>query len=125
MGEPRSSEIAAVVLAAGMSRRYGQDNKLLAELAGEPLLRRVVCAALASKARPVIVVTGHEAEPVRQALTGLPVRFVHNDRYDRGMGTSVAAAARVLAAEVGVTGTMVLLGDMPAVDAMLDRKSVV
>ena len=43
--------IAAIVLAAGRSTRMGATNKLLADIGGKPMVRRVVEAALASKAR--------------------------------------------------------------------------
>src|SRR5262249_9703068 len=52
--------IAAVVLAAGRSTRMGGPNKLLAEIRGRPLVRIVVEEALASLAKPVIVVVGHQ-----------------------------------------------------------------
>lgn len=120
--EKDGSAVAAIVLAAGMSRRYGRENKLLADAAGEPLVRRVVARVLASRARPVLVVTGHDSEGVRAALAGLAVDFVHNPDFERGMGTSVAAAVRLLQARDGVTGAAVLLGDMPEIDAaLLDR----
>ncbi len=61
--------IGAVVLAAGLSSRMG-SNKLLAEIAGKPLVRRAVEAALASAADPVVVVTGNMAEAVTAALAG-------------------------------------------------------
>ncbi len=70
--------IAALVLAAGRSSRMGGPNKLLEKIAGRPLVRIVAEAALASRARPVIVVTGHQRERVEAALAGLPVTFVHN-----------------------------------------------
>src|SRR6185436_12881855 len=49
--------VAAIVLAAGRASRMG-SNKLLAELDGAPIVRRTALAVLASRARPVIVVTG-------------------------------------------------------------------
>src|SRR4029453_16659208 len=58
--------IAAVVLAAGRSTRMGGPNKLLAEIAGRPLLRIVVEEALASRAKPVIVVVGHQRAEVEK-----------------------------------------------------------
>jgi molybdenum cofactor cytidylyltransferase len=61
--------IAAVVLAAGKSSRMG-ENKLLALLDGKPLVHHAVSAALASSARPVVVVTGNDADRVREALDG-------------------------------------------------------
>ena len=86
----------AIVLAAGSSRRMGK-NKLLLPYKGRPLLAYVVGNILAAKLGSVIVVTGHEAELIGEALKGLPVKLVHNPRYEEGMTSSiqtgVAAAA--------------------------------
>src|SRR5690242_13877872 len=84
---PAGHSIAAIVLAAGRSSRMGGPNKLLAEIGGRPLLRMVVEAALASQARSVLVVTGHQRERVETALAGLPVSFVNNPHYAEGLGT--------------------------------------
>jgi molybdenum cofactor cytidylyltransferase len=105
--------IAAVVLAAGRASRMG-SNKLLAELDGEPIVRRTVRAVLASRARPVVVVTGHEAEAVRAALAGLDVRFAHNPDFADGMSTSL----RVGVGAAGAVGAaLICLGDMPRLEA--------
>jgi molybdenum cofactor cytidylyltransferase len=108
--EPR---VAAIVLAAGRASRMG-SNKLVAELDGVPIVRRSVAAALASRARPVIVVTGHEAAAVRDALAGLEVTFAHNPSYEGGMSTSLQAG---LAAAGAVDAALVCLGDMPRLAA--------
>ncbi len=65
----RAPRIAAVVLAAGLSSRMG-SNKLLAEWRGKPLVRWTVESALASEAKPVIVVTGHESAKVEAGAEG-------------------------------------------------------
>jgi molybdenum cofactor cytidylyltransferase len=112
--------IAAIVLGAGRSSRMGGPNKLVAEINGKPLIRMVAEEALASHARPVVVVTGHQRERVEAALSGLPVRFVHNPHYANGLGTSLRAGIAALSAEVD--GAIVCLGDMPQVDAaLIDR----
>ena len=112
--------IAAVVLAAGRSSRMGGPNKLLAEIGGKPLVRIVVDAVLASRARPVVVVTGHQRDKVEAALAGLPVKFVHNPHFADGLGTSLKAGIAALPADVD--GAIVCLGDMPQVDAaLIDR----
>jgi molybdenum cofactor cytidylyltransferase len=112
--------IAAVVLAAGRSSRMGGPNKLLEKINGRPLVRIVVDAALASKARPVIVVTGHQRERVEAALAGLPVRFVYNANFTGGLGTSLKAGIAAVPPEAD--GAIVCLGDMPQVDgALIDR----
>jgi molybdenum cofactor cytidylyltransferase len=112
--------IAAVVLAAGRSIRMGGPNKLLAEIGGRPLVRIAVEQALASRAKPVIVVTGHERERVEAALKGLPVQFVHNPDFAVGLGGSVRTG--IAAVPAAADGAIVCLGDMPQVDAaLIDR----
>jgi len=77
--------VAGVILAAGRSERFaGRPSKLLAELAGETLVRRVVRAALGSCLRQVLVVVGHTAADVRQALAGLDVERHGEDVILRG-----------------------------------------
>jgi molybdenum cofactor cytidylyltransferase len=102
-----------VVLAAGLSRRMNGANKLLAPLGGRPLVARALDALLASPARPVVVVTGHEAERVRAALAGRAVRFAHNPAFEAGLSASLRAGLAALGE--GVDAALVCLGDMPAV----------
>ena len=107
------SGIAAVVLAAGRSTRMGPSNKMLADIAGQPMVRRVVEAALASKAAPVLVVTGHMAAEVIAALAGLDVTFAANADYATGLASSLKAGIRAL--PPSCDGVLILLGDMPQV----------
>jgi molybdenum cofactor cytidylyltransferase len=125
--QPREEEvahegrrIAAVVLAAGRSTRMGGPNKLLEEINGRALVRIAAEAALASHARPVIVVTGHQRDRVQAALAGLNVQQVHNADFADGLSTSLRAGLRALPADVD--GAVILLADMPQVDAaLIDR----
>ena len=117
---PRAPRIAALVLAAGQSRRMGPDNKLLAEVNGKPMVVRAVEAVLASQAEPVIVVTGHQRDRVEAALAGLGQRSVHNPDYAQGLSTSLHRGLAALPA--GTDGVVVALGDMPRVEAAaIDR----
>ena len=112
--------IAALVLAAGQGRRMGGPHKLLATIDGRPLVRHVADAALASKAAGVTVVTGHMADGVRAALSGLPVNFVDNPEFAEGLSTSLRSGIASLAEDVD--GAIVLLADMPLISsAMIDR----
>jgi molybdenum cofactor cytidylyltransferase len=112
--------VAAVVLAAGRSSRMSGSNKLLEQIGGRPLVRIVVDAVLGSRARPVIVVTGHQRERVEAALAGLPVQFADNPQFADGLGTSLKAGIAMLPAETD--GVIICLGDMPQVDAtLIDR----
>jgi molybdenum cofactor cytidylyltransferase len=110
-----SLRIAAIVLAAGRSTRMGEANKLLADIGGTPMVRRVVEAALASRARSVLVVVGHQSEEVRGALAGLDVTFVANADYAAGLSTSLKAG--IAAVPETAAGALVLLGDMPGIRA--------
>lgn len=107
--------VGALVLAAGLSRRMGEGNKLLAPLDGAPLVARSVDAALASRARPVVVVTGHEAERVRAALAGRAVVFADNPDYAAGLSASLRAGIGALGG--ALDGAVVCLADMPWVRA--------
>jgi molybdenum cofactor cytidylyltransferase len=103
--------IAAVVLAAGRSTRMGAINKLLADVDGKPMVRHAVEAALASQARPVLVVTGHMASEVSAACAGLDVTLVPNPAYATGLASSLKAAITALPS--ACNGALILLGDMP------------
>ena len=115
--------VAALVLAAGRSSRMGGSNKLLAEIGGRPLVRIVVDEVLRSRARPIIVVTGHQRERVEAALAGLPVDFVHNPKFADGLGTSLKTGVAAVPAQAD--GVIVCLGDMPQVDAALIDRLIV
>ena len=111
--------VAAIVLAAGRSTRMGGPNKLLAEIDGKKLVRIVAEQALASKATDVIVVTGHQADLVEQALAGLNVKFVRNPDFAGGLASSVKAG--IAAVPENADGAVVCLGDMPLISCETDR----
>ena len=119
---PRAAPtVAAVVLAAGRSRRMAPHNKLLVpDRTGKPMIARVVDNVLSSGARPVLVVLGHQAEAVEQILAGKPVRFVHAPDYADGLSASLKAGIAAVPPESAAA--IVCLGDMPLVTGrMIDR----
>lgn len=107
-----SLRVAAIVLAAGSSRRMG-TNKLLLPLEGEPLVRRTVRRCLAADFDRVVVVLGHESARVRAALDGLACETVENADHARGVGTSIRAGIGFVAEAVDAAA--VVLADMPYV----------
>ncbi len=106
-------KIAAIVLAAGQSRRAGGQNKLLAELGDAPMINHVVRSAVESDACQVIVVTGHEAELVQKSLENYRAEIVFNPDYVSGMASSLRIGIQAVAREMD--GALILLGDMPLV----------
>jgi molybdenum cofactor cytidylyltransferase len=109
--------IAAIVLAGGSSKRFGADNKLLAEIDGRPLVARILAAIEEGGIARVVVVTGHQPDQVAAAVARAGRRITHNARYADGIGTSIAAG--IAALDGDVDGALIAQGDMPAVDAAL------
>jgi len=113
---PHAPRVAALLLAAGQSRRMGTLNKLLIGIDGKPMVRHVAEAVQASQARPIVVVTGHQREKVEAALSGLGIaRFVFNPDYAKGLSTSLRQG--IAALPKGAEAAVVCLGDMPKVSA--------
>ncbi len=111
-------KVAGIVLAAGRSSRMGV-NKLLLRIDGEPLVRRAARAALDAGLDPVLVVLGHDADLVSRELDGLPCVRVENARHALGLATSLDAGVAAVPADAAAA--VVLLGDMPLVDAAMIR----
>ena len=106
--------IAAIVLAAGLSRRMGRP-KLLLELRGAPVIRRTVEGLLGAGLDDLVVVVGPAAVAVVQALAGLPLRFAVNPAPEAGQAGSVVAGVRAL--PTGATAALIALGDQPSLPA--------
>jgi len=116
------TSVAAVVLAAGRSSRFraaggAEETKLVAKIDGKPIIVRVVEAALASRARPVIVVVGHASGAMEAALAGSPAMIAFNPEFESGIASSLRLGLAL--APVESDGAVVLLGDMPNVAASL------
>ena len=110
--EPR---IAALVLGAGKSSRMGGPNKLLATLDDKPLIRHAAEAACAAGLARTILVTGHLAEEISAQVKDLDLVFVHNPDFADGMAGSIRAGMNALPADIDAV--IILLGDMPRIDA--------
>jgi molybdenum cofactor cytidylyltransferase len=106
--EPRV--IAAVVLAAGLSRRMGQA-KLLMKVSGKAIIRYVVESVLAGGVDSVWVVTGPDVEPIEAALNGLEVQIAVNLAPEEGQAASVRAG--IAALPPSVEAVLIALGDQP------------
>ena len=109
----KAPKIAALVLAAGQSQRMQGENKLLKTINGIPLVRRTVESILESDIDEVVVVLGHQAEEIREALDNLDVSFVDNPRFPEGLSTSLSAGLKAVDADAAV----ICLADMPSISA--------
>ena len=108
--------VALIVLAAGLSKRFGR-NKLLEKIEGKTVIERVVSEALKSKVDDVIVVVGHEAERIEEVLKNLPCKLVFNEDYLKGQSSSVKKGLSVV--KELADAVMVLPGDVALVDSKM------
>jgi putative nucleotidyltransferase with HDIG domain len=84
-----------VVLAAGLSQRMGRFKPLL-PLGASRAIERVVSFFQTAGVGDILVVTGHRAADVRQAVEPFDARCVENPDYRQGMFSSVLAGIRAL-----------------------------
>lgn len=116
---------AAIILAAGRSRRFGLANKLTQPVAGVTLIARTVETVLRSTHGPVVLVLGYRSRPViralaRRRLLGARVRLCRNSHPERDMGYSLALGMSALPRHSSVVS--IHLGDMPVLDQRLMRR---
>lgn len=118
--ERGDAKVWGVVLAAGTSSRFGEENKLLMPLDGVPIVRHVAMSLLNSDLDGVTAIVGHESQRVREALDGLPVEIRLNAEYSTGQSTSVHEGVTA-ARDHDADAVVVALGDMPSIaDSTID-----
>jgi molybdenum cofactor cytidylyltransferase len=112
-------KVAAIVLAAGASTRYGQPKQLL-PVGGKTMLQHVVDVVLASPVDQTIVVLGHRAGEIGSSVRpGLPTAadksadIVTNEEWQAGLSTSVQAGLRAIRPDV--QAALFVLADQPAI----------
>ena len=109
-----SQSLGVVLLAAGSSSRLGRPKQLVS-INGQSLVRRQTQLLEHLRAASTIVVTGAVESEIHQALDGIPVQFVHNPNWEKGMGSSLACAIKQLPERV--RGVLVLLCDQWQIDS--------
>ncbi len=107
---------SALILAGGAGRRFG-GGKLLVDLAGAPVIRRVAEAVSAAGFAEVVVVTGADDAGIRAALVGLDARILHAPDWAEGMAGTLRTGIAAIAPDA--KGVCIFLGDMPLVPVSL------
>ena len=104
--------VSDIVLAAGLSKRMGTANKLLLAYKNKTVIATVVENIIAAGIEEIVVVTGYEAGQIEDALKNLPVQFVYNPEYEKGMTTSIQHGVSVVKGD----GYMICLSDMVLIE---------
>lgn len=113
----RTEQIAAVLLAAGSSSRFGEEDKLMADLRGKPVIQHSLeTVASMAFAELVAVVRPIEQAPViHRKLERRGYTILVNDRPEEGMSGSIVRAVRHVMPLRRCRGILICLGDMPDV----------
>lgn len=113
----QTRRVAAVVLAAGASSRFGSPKQLIQQ-DGETLVRRAALVACEAGANPVIVVLGSDADLIARELEGIQsATTIVNRDWSTGLASSLATGLRAVAARGDCEGVLVTLADQPLIDA--------
>jgi molybdenum cofactor cytidylyltransferase len=118
----QQGRVAGIVLASGMSTRFGSPNKLLVSFRGEPVVRRTVRAYVDSGLDSIVVVTGHDAEAVETALAGLPVLTINNPDFREGQSRALVLGVR--STENSAAAAIIGVADQPHLDGEVIRKLI-
>jgi molybdenum cofactor cytidylyltransferase len=111
------AEVAAVILAAGASRRLGRPKQLI-DYEGETLLKRAVRLAREAGFHPVVVVLGAESEAIRTGIAAGDAVVVDNDAWQEGIASSMRAGLRAIAEhEPQSAGVLMMPCDQPRLSA--------
>lgn len=114
----RKKPIAAIILAAGGSSRFGKAKQLIS-WRKKSYTENVVIAAQQAGLSPIIVVVGHQHEVLKDKLRLFPVQTVYNPNWKQGQSTSMKAGLENL--EGHTQGVIFLMADQPQVSIRLIR----
>jgi molybdenum cofactor cytidylyltransferase len=112
--QQKRSAVAAVVLAAGMSRRMGTPKQLL-RIGGKTILEDTLQNVCGSNIGEIILVLGHGADDIQKTIATENLKVVVNPDYQQGMGTSLRSG--LAAVSTDATAALIVLADQPWVTA--------
>jgi len=113
--------LSAILLAAGESKRLGEPKQLM-PLGKSTVLEQAIDNLLNSAVDEIIVVVGHRAEEITEAIAAKPVKIMFNPNYRQGMSTSIIAGLTL--ADPQAQAVMLALGDQPLVDSQTINKLI-
>ena len=109
-------QISAIVCSAGLSKRMGEQNKLLLPFGSGTIISTTVRHLILSDVSEIILVTGYDHEEIVNSIESQEpkIKIVFNETYKMGHTTSIQKGINNLSEEA--TAFMICLGDMPLLD---------
>lgn len=106
--------ISAIILAAGQSKRFGSDNKLIKKYNKKYLINHIIGTLLKSKVNKIIVVLGFQKSKVRKiTVKNKKINFVINKNYKSGMASSIKTGLKEISKNN--VGFLIVQADMPLI----------
>ena len=110
--------ISAILLAAGQSKRMGEENKLVKKIQDIPLIKHSVKNILLSSVNKLIIVVGHQKEVIQEIIDeSNKIKFIYNEDFASGMASSIKIGIKHLPENTEFF--FICLGDMPMINAKI------
>ena len=110
----KNNKIIKVVLAAGLSKRYGLKNKILEKINGKTLIETILdrLIQIDSNKNNIVVIGGNNYNSLKKTLNKYDVKLFYNKNYKNGLGSSVSF---IFKKKINKNGIMFIPGDMPLI----------
>jgi molybdenum cofactor cytidylyltransferase len=105
------AKIAAVIIAAGESRRFKGIIKQLVPWKNKPLILNVIHLAIENGLAPIVVVLGANSEQINPIIKKLPIKIIKNEKWKEGKGTSISMGISSLPKII--SAAMIFVVDQP------------
>lgn len=118
-----NSKILKVVLAAGLSKRYGLRNKILEKINTKSIIESILENLISLKAykKDIIVIGGNDYISLKKKVSKYDIKIMYNQNYRKGIGSSVSL---ILKKKITYSGIMFIPGDMPLI-TLKDYKKLI
>src|SRR5205823_7521291 len=105
--------VSAIVMAAGLSSRMGEQNKLLLPFKNKSIIETTIANIIGAGMEEIIIVLGHEADKIKNAIIDLPVKTIYNPDYKNGLTGTIQQGIR----QAKGNGFMLCLSDMVLINS--------
>ena len=119
----KNNKIIKVVLAAGLSKRFGWKNKILEKINGKTLIQIILdrLIQIDPNKNNIVVIGGNNYNSLKKTLNKYDVKLFYNKNYKNGLGSSVSF---IFKKKISKNGIMFIPGDMPLISTKDFKKLI-